>query len=558
MKFCIVFPVTDNLLQKIINAGVGIMRFKDFFFYKYSAPNSFVLKESNKDSSFLPQKNEGGPSLCGNFKKDIDTLKKEISQGVSGDIKMREFTIRISNKDVKTIMFFIDGLVNKQLINDFLLTPLMLKSREIEINSYRAISEFLIPQSETKETNLLGELTFDINFGSVILLVDGAKTAFSIDVKGWNHRGIESPQTERIIRGPNDSFSEQLRENTALIRHLIRNKSLVSEEFKVGTISQTPLSIMYIKNITNDSLVEETKRRIENIDIDYIFAAAEVEQLIEDKSVTTLPQTLSTERPDRAARALLDGRIVIIVDGSPFVLILPTTIFELNESAEDNYLRFPYVNMIKTIRIIAFLLSLLLPGLYIAVVSYHAELLPTGILMSIVSSREPVPFPSIVEIIVMEISLEIIREASIRVPEASGSTLSIVGALILGQAAVSAGIVSPILIIIVSITAIGSFATPNYYLGLSARILRFVYIFLGQIAGFLGITAGIFINILLWTNTNSMGVPMGSPFAPITKEGTPSALFFPPAWKQEHRDDFVNSKRKLRQAHISRKWINKR
>ena len=174
--------------------------------------------------------------------------------------------------------------------------------------------------------------------------------------------------------------------------------------------------------------------------------------------------------------------------------------------------------------------------------------------MSVISSRETVPFPALIEIIIMEISLEIIREASIRVPEASGSTLSIVGALILGQAAVSAGIVSPILIIIVSITAIGSFATPNYYLGLSARILRFAYIFLGAVAGFLGIVSGLFINILLWTDTKSMGMPMGVPFAPITKKGIPSSLFVPPIWKQEDRDDYINVRRKKRQAHISRKW----
>ncbi len=531
------------------------MTFKDLFLYKHSPRNSFTIK-SARPASYSPQMNEGGPSLSGNYKKDLKALKEELSQGTNGDIKMRQFTIRISKRDIDATIFFTDGLVNKQIINDFILKPLMLTSREIEISSFRAIGEVLLPQSEFKETNLLGELTFDINFGSVIMLVDGAKTAFSLDVKGWQHRGVESPQTERVIRGPNDAFSEQLRENTALIRHLVRNKSLISKEYKLGTVSQTPVSVMYIENIVNPSLVEETLRRIESIDVDYIFAAAELEQLIEEKSITTLPQFLSTERPDRASRALLDGRIVIIVDGSPFVLILPTTVFELNESAEDNYLRFPYVNMIKLVRSLAFLLSLLLPGLYIAIVSFHAELLPTGILMSIISSREPVPFPSIVEIIIMEISLEIIREAGIRVPEASGSTLSIVGALILGQAAVAAGIVSPILIIVVSITAIGSFATPNYYLGLSARLLRFVYIFLGAAAGFLGITAGLFIQTLLWTDTKSMGVPMSSPFAPITKKGIPSSLFVPPIWQQEHRDDYINPRRKFRQAPLSRKWLD--
>lgn len=530
------------------------MNFKNLFIYKQNSAENFTIKNAIPSQNYPIQKNEGGPSLAGNFRKDFKTLKEEFSFGKSGDIKMREFTIRINDKDHDAVIFFIDGLVNKQFVNDFILKPLMLKSREINISSFRAIGDILLSQSEYKETNVIGELTYDLNFGSAIMLIDGAKTAFSLDVKGWQHRGVESPQTERIIRGPNDAFSEQLRENTALIRHLIRNKSLMCKEYQLGTISQTPVSVMYIENIANPSLVEETIRRIEGIEVDYIFAAAELEQYIEDKSVTTLPQFLSTERPDRASRALLDGRVVIIVDGSPFVLILPTTIYELNESAEDNYLRFPYVNMIRTIRWIAFVLSLLLPGLYVAVVSFHAELLPTGILMSIISSREPVPFPALIEIIIMEISLEIIREASIRVPEASGSTLSIVGALILGQAAVSAGIVSPILIIIVSITAIGSFATPNYYLGLSARILRFAYIFLGSIAGFLGIISGLFINILLWTNTKSMGMPMGVPFAPITKKGIPASLFVPPIWKQEERDDYVNSRRKSRQAHISRKW----
>lgn len=530
------------------------MKLRDLFLYKYSPKESFNVKEAVPSEKYPVQKNEGGPELTGNFRKDFKKLKDEFAFGTSGDIKIREFTIRINEKDHEAVIFFIDGLVNKQFVNDFILKPLMLKSREIEVSSFRAIGEILLSQSEYKETNIIGELTFDLNFGSAIMLVDGAKKAYSLDVKGWQHRGVESPQTERIIRGPNDAFSEQLRENTALIRHLIRNKSLICKEYKVGKISQTPVSVMYIENVANTSLVEETLRRIAGIDVDYIFAAAELEQYIEDKSVTTLPQFLSTERPDRASRALLDGRVVIIVDGSPFVLILPITIYELNESAEDSYLRYPYVNAIRIIRWISFVLSLLLPGLYVAVVSFHAELLPTGILMSIISSREPVPFPALVEIIIMEISLEIIREASIRVPEASGSTLSIVGALILGQAAVSAGIVSPILIIIVSITAIGSFATPNYYLGLSARILRFAYIFLGAVAGFLGIISGLFINILLWTDTKSMGMPMGVPFAPVTKKGIPASLFVPPIWKQEERDDYVNARRKKRQAHISRKW----
>lgn len=534
---------------------VLFMRAKNLFIYKSNNnEDSFSIKNARK-SDYIPQYNEGGPKLSGNFSENVKTIKKELADGKNGDLKSREFTIRINERDVKAIIFFIDGLVNKQIVNDFILRPLMITSRELNVKSFRSIYEMLLPQCEAKEKNLLGSLTFDINFGSVILLIDGLKGAISLDVKGWQHRGIESPQTERVIRGPNDAFSEQLRENTALIRHLIRNKSLISKELSVGKISQTPVSVMYIENVANESLVEETLRRVQNVDVDYVFAAAELEQLIEDKTISTLPQFLSTERPDRAARALLSGRVVILVDGSPFVTILPTTVFELNESAEDNYLRFPYINMIKTVRWIAFLFSMFLPGLYIAILNFHAELLPTDILMSIISSREKVPFPSLAELIIMEISLEIIREAGVRVPEASGTTLSIVGALILGQAAVSAGIVSPILIIVVSITAIGSFATPNYYLGLSARILRFVYIFLGAFGGFLAITAGAFINALVWANTKSMGVGMVSPIAPLSKSGSPYFSYVPPIWKQEERNDYVNPQRKQRQAKISRKWM---
>ncbi len=533
------------------------MKFKDLFIYSpYEVTDFNILQENAKENikANNVQKNEGGVLLSGNFKKDCAFFDKELSLDKNGDLKKREFTVRISGHDVKAVIYYIDGLADKTLVNDFVLNPLMLTSRIVEVDSFHSIFDVLLPQSEAKETNVFGKLSFDINFGSVILLVDGMKSAISIDVKGWTHRGIDVPRTERVIRGPNDAFSEQVRENTALIRHLVRNKSLISKEYQIGRISQTPVSVMYIENIANTSLVEETLRRVEGVKIDYLFAAAELEQLIEDKTFSTLPQFLSTERPDRAARALLSGRIIICVDGSPFVTILPTTIFELNESAEDNYLRFPYVNMVKTVRWIAFLLSLFLPGLYIAIVSFHAELLPTSLLMSIISSRELVPFPTILELVIMEISLEIIREAGVRVPEASGTTLSIVGALILGQAAVSAGIVSPILIIIVSITAIGSFATPNYYLGLSARILRFWYIFLGAFGGFLGITAGLFLHVLLWTETKSMGVCMSAPYAPVTKSGVPNAVYSPPIWKQEHRDDYINTKLKRTQPHISRKW----
>ncbi len=529
------------------------MKLRDLFLYT-PAETEFVLDEPSVPDSGEPQMNEGGSELSGSFKRDRETLERELDAESNGDLKIREFTVRIAGRDVRAVLYFLDGLADKDGMNDFILLPLMLGSRKTEIKSFSEVMNVLLPQSEVKETNTLGTLTFDINYGSAILLIDGFGKAVSVDVKGWKHRSVEAPQSEKVLRGPNDAFSEQLREITALIRRIVRNKSLVSKELSVGTISQTPVSVMYIKNVASDQLVREAERRVSSVKTDYIFSSAELEQYIEDKSLVTLPQFMSTERPDRAARALLSGRVVIAVDGSPFVLIAPTTLFELNESAEDHYLRTPYVNMIRAIRFAAFLFSLLLPGIYVAVVGFHTGLLPTDMLMSIVSARENVPFPTVVEILIMELALEIIREAGVRVPSPSGTTLSIVGALILGQAAVSANIVSPILIIIVSITAIGSFATPNYYLGFSARLLRFVYIFLGAVGGFMGIMAGLFVNAALWVSTRSMGVPMFVPFAPITGGGVPKALISPRIWKQDERDDYVNPKRKFLQPFRSRNW----
>ncbi len=338
------------------------------------------------------------------------------------------------------------------------------------------------------------------------------------------------------------------------MRRLIRNNDLIIDEKNIGKVSKTPCAVMYMKNIADDTLVKEVNRRIDNLDIDYIMTSAELEMYIEEKTYSTIPQLLSTERPDRTAKALLDGKVAVIVDGSPFALLMPTTFYELNESTEDSYLRYPYANMMRLVRVLAFFFSMLLPGLYIAIINFHNELLPTNLLIAIIAAKEEVPFPGFIELIFMEIALEIIREAGVRVPAPSGSTLSIVGALILGQAAVEASIVSPVVIIVVSLSAIGSFATPNYYLGLSARVMKFVYIVLGGLSGLLGICAGLYIHALIWIHTNSMGVPMFAPFAPRTNQNITGGIFITPIWKRETRPDYQNPKRKFKEAKISRKW----
>ncbi len=285
-----------------------------------------------------------------------------------------------------------------------------------------------------------------------------------------------------------------------------------------------------------------------------LFPLGQLDQLIQDNTNIAFPQIISTERPDKAASLLLEGRVAIIVNGSPYVLVVPAVFMDFLSSPEDINIKHQFTNLLKIIRIIATAFALLLPGIYVAITNYHQELIPTELLFAISASRQTVPFPVIFEIIIMEISFELIRESGLRVPSPMGATIGIVGALILGEAAVNASIVSPILIIIVAITGICSFAIPDYSLGFSLRTWRFIYIVLGYCFGFLGIGFGIFVNFLLLLNLNSFGVPYFPTISPFND--SISSLFFSSILKRESRPSFLEPKREHSQEKISQKWKN--
>ena len=288
------------------------------------------------------------------------------------------------------------------------------------------------------------------------------------------------------------------------------------------------------------------------MDIDSLLSSGQLEQLISDKSSLNVPQMLATERPDKASSYLLNGRVVVLVNGSPYALIMPNDFLSSPDDMNEKPL---FANFLKFIRCFATFLTLLLPGLYIAITSFHQELLPTELLFSILASRENVPFPSFVEIFLLEISFELIREAGLRVPSPLGPTIGIVGALVLGQAAVSAGVVSPILVIVVAITGISSFAIPDYSFGLHVRITRFIFIFLGYLCGFLGIALGLFVYLSMMAGTTSFGVPYMTGVSPLEKVKG-NTYILPPIWKREYRSTFLRSKKEKKQANISMKWCN--
>ena len=558
---------------------------KNTFYPNTEEHYDFILPENNSESV---QSNDEVKTDEINSQKDpesvfpslsvnLDFLKVKYNTLINSDIVVREFTLTARNRQYGAFLIYIDGMVDTKIINDFVLEPLMLRNRanSYDGNETRVVSEAisnnitvrkvkkfdlvdyiynsLVPQNAVKKKKSFNDILPDINMGNCLLFVDTIDTAFSIDAKGFKQRGVDSPKNETVIRGAQEAFTEAIRTNTSMIRRFVNNENLVIESLSVGKVTKTKCAVCYMKDIANDDLVAEVKYRLNNLDIDTIISSGQLEQLIEDNSKCSLPQMLSTERPDKAANHILSGRVVVIVNGSPYVLIMPCVFVDFLSSAEDPNLKFQYANLLKFVRLVAFFITLLLPGLYVAITNFHQEIIPTELLFAIVASRESVPFPIIVEILAMEISFELIREASLRVPSPIGTTIGIIGALILGQAAVEASIVSPILIIIIAITGITSFAIPDFYLSFHLRIARFLYIIAGFLAGFLGIGIVLFGHLILLCSLKSFGVSYLAPYIPATSKNN-KAYFMPPFWNREKRPDFLNSKRPRKQERVSMKW----
>lgn len=423
---------------------------KKIFLYNKSSNNySFNLPEKTKPKNDNTTTDSNTKQLYPNLEVNLDYIKVKYNSLINSDIKIREFDLSINGKLYKSALLFIDGLINSESINDFILKPLMSKNKSpqspipsaITNNiSVRKIKKFnledyiynsLVPQNTMKKVKSFEEIFSGVNIGDCALLVDTIPTSFVIDVKGFESRSISEPKNETVIRGSQESFVEKLRTNTSMLRRLINNENLIIEDTTVGKISKTKIAVCYLKNIANNDLVAEVKYRINNLNIDHITSSGQLEQLIQDNSYTVFPQIIATERPDKAANHILEGRVVVLVNGSPYSLIMPGVFIDFLSSPEDVNLKFQYSNLLKIVRIIAFIITLFLPGIYVAITNYHTELLPTELLFTIAASRNTVPFPIIFEILLMEISFELIREAGLRVPTPIGPTIGIVGALIL-------------------------------------------------------------------------------------------------------------------------------
>lgn len=502
---------------------------------------------------------EPQPSLT-SVSNDIEENRKYIEDifctEKNGDIILRDVVFYAGEKLVRAFIVSVDGLSDSEMINEGIIKPLMRLHEQFadEKADIDYILNHLIPHCQAEKTKDIYNMACKVNIGNAAMFFDGFDTGIIFDVKSWEHRGVDTPSSEQVIQGPHEGFNEVLRCNTALIRKTLNNPHLIMENVYLGGTSKTPGAVAYLGNVANDSLVAEVKRRVNEIDAEYILSVLDVEQYIEEASFLPIPQIITTERPDRVCRCLVEGRVAVILNGSSHVLVMPATIFDLASSVEDDYLRYPYSLLIRFVRMMAVVISLLTPAVYVAITEYHQELILNGLFLSIQASRLSVPFSIITELLIMELSFELIREAGVRVPGHIGSTLGIVGGLILGTAAVDAHIGSPIMIIVVALTGIASFAIPSYSLSFSFRFTRFIYIFGAAVGGFPGLFALFFAITVMYMGTKSFGVPYGSPVAPHTDYKGNSAFIRKPVWKQDERPSYLKPKDKRDKAHISRKW----
>jgi len=367
--------------------------------------------------------------------------------------------------------------------------------------------------------------------GQAVLLFSDPPGAAAIDVLGVQLRGVEEPSSESTVKGPRSGFTESLTNNLALVRYFCPSPQLKVQHRKIGRLSRTNIAVLSVAGVTNPRILEELHLRLDEITTDLLLGSTTIEEWIADNRGTMFPLLESTERPDRVVGALMDGRIAVMVQGTPFVVLLPFVFLQAFQVGEDYSWNYYIGSMLRLLRIFCGLIGMLLPAFYVATITFHHELVPTALLQSIAAAKEPVPFPAVVESFAMMFAFEIMREAGVRMPKQIGQAVSIVGALILGQAAVEAGIVSPIMVIVAALTGICTFTLPPTAMNYAIRLLQFGMTFLASILGYVGVVAGIVVLLTYLASLRSFGVPYLGPAAPFNAlELTDVVIRRPATW----------------------------
>ena len=513
---------------------------------------SFIQPDKN-----LAQEDSTRPKEQALLSKDINKNIKVLRSVFEhcDDVVMREIEV-VVKEPIRALIVFVEGMSDESAINEHIIEAVQQNAAIISrgqrltgANTLKITKDQVLSVNNAQATGDLSKLVEQVMAGSVALLIDGTAGVIIINVREWKSRSVEEPNSEPLLRGPRDGFTETLRTNTALVRRRIKTPRLKMEGYKIGRLSKTDVVIAYIHGIANDKVVEEVRRRLNRIEIDGIMESNYLEELIEDDPFSVFPQTNITERPDKVAAHLLEGYVAIMVDNTPVSMIVPATFPVLLQSAEDYYNRYPYAFFIRLLRFIALNISLLLPSLYVAIVTFHQEMLPTPFIISIAAQREGTPFPAFIEALFMETVFEILREAGIRLPRQIGQAVSIVGALVIGDAAVNAGLVSPAIVMVVALTAIASFTLPNISASFALRLLRFPIIFMAAFLGLFGVMIALMTILFHLCSLRSFGVPYLSPLTPFNLRDMKDSFIRMPWWFMKTRPALVGRQDQGRQGH---------
>lgn len=490
-------------------------------------------------------------ALSYSLNDNAESLKKYI--GKSDDIIFREFFFGVKQQ-TKALISFIDGLGDKNLILEYIVKSLMVNIHITDPQGklvdkrtmFEDLKNHILSIVEATEVRSMDEAIDTILSGNTLLLFDGSNLGFSISAKGGVSRGISPPETEVVIRGSHEAFVETLRVNTSLLRKIIKNPNLIFETLVVGKQTRTDVCVAYIQGIANEKVIQEVRDRINRIDSDAILESGYIEQFIEDNPLSPFATIGNSERPDKVSAKLLEGRVAILCGGTPVVLTVPFTFTEALQVPEDYYSRPFLTNLVRILRLLALFITLTLPALFISLTTFHQEMVPTVLLVTFAAAREGIPFPVLVETLISEVIFQLLRESGIRMPKAVGTAVSIVGTLVIGQAAVEAGIIGAPMVIITALSAITSFVLPSIYDALI--IFKFIMILLSSAFGLFGVIFGMFCMLAHMCSLRTFGTPFMTPFAPVNWSDMKDSVLRFPLWLMKKRPKAITWKNSSRQS----------
>ena len=480
------------------------------------------------------------------LKSNIDYIKYIFSD--CGDIVYREFFAGCN-----MCLVYIDNITNSVAIEESILTNLMNRSdMHGDGNEFidRSLLE-VVSVKDVKKIYTFEEVINAILSGDTVILCDEADSALQASTKGFPTRGVGSVKTEVSVLGPKDAFNESIAVNIVLIRRRIKDTKLKLKRMKIGTGTKTDIAVMYMEGIVNNEILKNVEKSLENVDIDGVYDSGYIEQLIEKEFTSPFPQIQITERPDKTASSLMEGRIAVVVDNSPYVILLPAPLNEFFQSADDYYERWEIMSFIRFMRYVGAFLAISLPGLFIALAVYNPSVLPVSLALKIAGSRQNIPFPTAAEMLVMEIAFELLIEAGIRLPSPVSSTIAIAGGIIIGQAAVEAGIVSPMIIIISALTAICTYVIPNTSVTAGIRIFKYIIIFTSSFFGLFGFWIGILLLLIHLSSIKTFGIPYLYPFCSASENGysdLKDSIFRLPLFMIKKRPVYANKENRKKQG----------